>query len=506
MAVLTSQPRRGKRTNSRPYEGAILDELRDRAQAVPYTPRTEPMTVPAGRPGPLGDIRTGVAPGASPFARGGQVSQVPGRGPGLTNAAVATGANLAGRAAGSTAAGGAVSLGTDYVGGKLKPDEEQPTFGGPFGQYTDRFGRRLEGAGPGRAGGAVRGAGYGANPALVAATGGLSVPVGALAGLAVGAATRNAPSAYSDFRVEDAADAIQQMYRAELGREASDAEIMTHLQNQGWDPNGGDRWVGEKNLFAVLQAIRDSPEAQGRAGGGQPPLRRLPPSPRAAMEDELEGSSATGGGASAAYPGPQQPGATQDAFGVWNGTGQVDPAAAVDGAARPTPNNPIGLEGFDLSRAQDPSFSAKDSFAKAWQAAGAPPPGLDKGQLAGWFDQHIRPAMEADGHTINWVDGDKFNFTSPQGTFTVDWVRGAGADGFAGAWQVEGDTGATGAAPPPPAAAGAGGGPLQGLVGGDSEQFQAIMRALQTMATGTQAPQTLRDALLAELERGQPRA
>ena len=42
---------------------------------------------------------------------------------------------------------------------------------------------------------------------------------------------------------------------------------------------------------------------------------------------------------------------------------------------------------------------------------------------------------------INWVDGDKFNFTSPQGTFTVDWVRGAGADGFGLSWQVEGQGG-----------------------------------------------------------------
>lgn len=96
------------------------------------------------------------------------------------------------------------------------------------------------------------------------------------------------------------------------------------------------------------------------------------------------------------------------------------------------------FEGFDFSRAQDPTFSAKDSFAAAASAAGTPPPGLDKSALAGWFNQYIRPGMEANGHTINWVDGDKMNFTSPQGTFTVDWVRGAGANGFAFAWQIEG--------------------------------------------------------------------
>jgi hypothetical protein len=516
MAPLLPLSTRGKRSRPPSYQDALLDELalEERAalpQAVPYTPPTSAPSRPAGSP--LNDIRTG----ASPFARGGRVTQGPGRGPGVTNLAVSTGANIAGRVAGGTAAGGAVSLGTDYLGGKLKPKEDVATYGGEFGRYTDSFGRRHEGAGPGRAGGAVRGAGYGANPALVAATGGMSVPIGAAVGAIAGAATKNAPSAYTDFRVEDAADAIQQMYREELGRPASDAEIMGHLRGQGWD--GQSRWVGEKGLFAVLAAVRNSPEAKAKTGGGaapaaggQAPLTRLAPSPMQAMLDEMEtpgeGTSAppAAGDPTAPYAGPQLPGATQDAFGVWNGTGQVDPSAAVAAAQRSTPNNAVGLEGFDLGRAQDPSFSAKDSFAKAWQAAGSPPPGADKPALTAWFDQHIRAQMEADGHTINWVDGDKFNFTSPQGTFTVDWVRGAGAEGFAGAWQVEDGSGGNGATPPPAAAGAGGGGPLDALVGGDNEQLQAIMRALQTMAAGNNAPQTLRDALLGELERGQPRA
>lgn len=101
----------------------------------------------------------------------------------------------------------------------------------------------------------------------------------------------------------------------------------------------------------------------------------------------------------------------------------------------------VGLEGFNLGRAQDPKTSAKDAFAQAWGQAQAAPPGEDKAALGAWFDQNIRPSMEANGMTINWVDGDKMNFTSPQGTYTVDWYRGAGAPGGAGAWQVDDGSG-----------------------------------------------------------------
>jgi hypothetical protein len=44
--------------------------------------------------------------------------------------------------------------------------------------------------------------------------------------------------------------------------------------------------------------------------------------------------------------------------------------------------------------------------------------------------------MEALGHTINWVQGDKFSFTNWQGTFEVDFVRGADGPTPAFWWGV----------------------------------------------------------------------
>ena len=96
----------------------------------------------------------------------------------------------------------------------------------------------------------------------------------------------------------------------------------------------------------------------------------------------------------------------------------------------------VPFEGFNFSRAQDPSTSAKDAFAYAVHHA-PPPPGEDKQALEIWFEQYIRPQMEAFGHRIDWVQGDKMGFTSAQGSFTVDYLRGAGAPGWAVAWQAD---------------------------------------------------------------------
>lgn len=119
----------------------------------------------------------------------------------------------------------------------------------------------------------------------------------------------------------------------------------------------------------------------------------------------------------------------------------------------------VPFEGFDFVRPQDPSTSAKDAFAHAVKNA-PPPPGEDKQALGMWFDRYIRPQMEAFGHQIHWVRGDKMSFTSQQGTFTVDYLRGAGASGWAVAWQVAG--------------AASGG----GMPGGVSAAYQAFMQRL----------------------------
>ena len=93
------------------------------------------------------------------------------------------------------------------------------------------------------------------------------------------------------------------------------------------------------------------------------------------------------------------------------------------------------FEGFDFAREQNPAKSAKDAFAYLANQA-PPPPFADKAALGTWFTQHIAPGMDHLGHRVNYVTGDKFSFTNWQGTFEVDFVRGAGAAGAALAWQV----------------------------------------------------------------------
>ena len=93
------------------------------------------------------------------------------------------------------------------------------------------------------------------------------------------------------------------------------------------------------------------------------------------------------------------------------------------------------FEGFDLGRAQDTSKSAKDAFAMLASRTGKVP--TTKSDAESWFNTNIKGEMEALGHKINWVQGDKFEFTNWQGTYVVDFVRGADGDNPALAWQVE---------------------------------------------------------------------
>ncbi len=92
-------------------------------------------------------------------------------------------------------------------------------------------------------------------------------------------------------------------------------------------------------------------------------------------------------------------------------------------------------EGFNTERDQDPRKSAKDSFYAHSQRVAAPT--QDKGQLGDWFNQNVRAGMEADGHRVTDVQGDKFRFNNWQGDYWVDFGRGAGAPGGALAWQAE---------------------------------------------------------------------
>ena len=83
----------------------------------------------------------------------------------------------------------------------------------------------------------------------------------------------------------------------------------------------------------------------------------------------------------------------------------------------------LKFEGFDFVREQNPQRSAKDAFAKIAREVGSMP--LTKSEAETWFNTHVRTPFEALGHTVNWVQGDKFSFTNWQGTYVVDFVRGA---------------------------------------------------------------------------------
>ncbi len=109
-------------------------------------------------------------------------------------------------------------------------------------------------------------------------------------------------------------------------------------------------------------------------------------------------------------------------------------AAATTAAATITSaSSAVKFEGFDFSVTKDPLKSAKYSFANAAKAAGTMP--TSKTDAETWFNNNIKAKMQADGHTINWVKGDTFQFTDASGTFVVDFVRGAESGNPALAWQ-----------------------------------------------------------------------
>lgn len=236
-----------------------------------------------------------VAPNPGTFARGGQVKQLPSSGVGgtLTDLGISTGAEMAGKqlataaakgavstgvksaltsGAGGAAAGMGIGIGTGLLANKLRVKEDAIQSGGPNGAYLDSYGRRMEDTGGGTHSNAIKYAGMVANPALTASTMGLNLAAGAAYGAIKAAVNRHAKSAYTDFRVEDGAQGIKDAYKGELGREATDDEVMTHLKNVGFDPTGGDRWAGEKSTNFIIDQIRASPEAQAfRASQGGAP-------------------------------------------------------------------------------------------------------------------------------------------------------------------------------------------------------------------------------------------
>jgi len=104
--------------------------------------------------------------------------------------------------------------------------------------------------------------------------------------------------------------------------------------------------------------------------------------------------------------------------------------------------------GFDAGKLESPlklqadgqPKSAKYTFAKLAQASGQMP--QSKAEAEAWFNEHIKPGMEAAGFSVGWVKGDKALIATrenPQGE-VVDFVRGAGSNDpsyIALAWQPE---------------------------------------------------------------------
>lgn len=93
------------------------------------------------------------------------------------------------------------------------------------------------------------------------------------------------------------------------------------------------------------------------------------------------------------------------------------------------------FEGFNFDREQLVEKSAKDAFASLAGATGAVP--ATKAEAESWFNQHIRAGMEGLGHKIEWVKGDKFQFTNWQGSYVVDFVRGADGPNPAFTWLAD---------------------------------------------------------------------
>ena len=165
-----------------------------------------------------------------------------------------------------TAAGLGVGLGTEIVGGLLKPKVQQATSS-EFDPYTSQYRRRLEGSGEGVLGGAVKWGGRGAQVGSVVPGIGTAIGagIGALGGAIGNLFTKNAPSAYSDFKLADAQQAMANFIRQEGGREPLPGEIDRLTRAQGWEP--GDRWVGEKGLYETLGKLKGQFGAE-RAGVG----------------------------------------------------------------------------------------------------------------------------------------------------------------------------------------------------------------------------------------------
>jgi hypothetical protein len=165
--------------------------------------------------------------------------------------------------------GGALGIGGEVLGNYLKPKEDMPLMGGEHGSITDKYDRRLQTAGPGIWGGVVKGATTGAQYG-----GGYGAIGGALIGGAYGAAKKHATTAYSDFKPEQVPGLINDAYQQYLGRDVEPGFADAWMAGQGFKQN--DKGVGQKQIFGLLDHIKNSPEAKARGMNPQPGINTGP--------------------------------------------------------------------------------------------------------------------------------------------------------------------------------------------------------------------------------------
>ena len=81
------------------------------------------------------------------------------------------------------------------------------------------------------------------------------------------------------------------------------------------------------------------------------------------------------------------------------------------------------FEGFDFAKAAEPGQVGQVRLCRRSAHVGTMP--ASEADAETWFNIEIKGEMEKLGHKIDWVKGDRFQFTNWQGTFVVDYLRGA---------------------------------------------------------------------------------
>jgi hypothetical protein len=204
---------------------------------------------------------------------------------------------------------------------------------------------------------------------------------------------------------------VASLYRDLLGREGSDSEIEGHLNNPG----------GEQGLYDFFTSSPEYTSAHGgTAGWHNNESGQVVQGPQAPSSG---GYQVPGGGPTS---GTMPPGGGHPPI-YGTGTGTVTPTpGGYSGAAYAGFTPHYDYSAFNTGREQDPAKSAKDAFAMISNQA-PPPPFQSKPAMAQWFNQYVKPGMDALGHKVLSVSEDGFTYTNHEGTFFVDFGQNSGA-------------------------------------------------------------------------------